>query len=550
VTAARALEEEDVEAIAICFLWSFLNSEHERRAEEIVRELLPNVFVTSSHEVLPKIREYNRTSTTVLNAYIGPIVESYVDGTEELLRRHGFTGRVRYIQSNGGLAEGSEVKRRPVVLLMSGPAAAPAAALHFRELAGDDLITIDMGGTSFDTCLVRAGLPDVRSHADVNRYRAAIPLTDVHTIGAGGGSVARLDEGLLRVGPESAEAYPGPACYGRGGIRPTVTDANVVTGLLNQSALLGGRFPIDAALSRMAVHKELAVPAGMTPEAAAVGVIELVSRDMADAIREITVRRGHDPRDFTLVVGGGAGGIHAAKLAQELEIRKVVIPRVASAFCAFGAAVADLRHDYTRSCVGRLQDFDLQQLQATFEQLESNGRQALAEEGIAEEHMRFLRSLDLRYKDQVYECTIDITDVDLTATPDAVSVLEERFHRRHEDLYDFSQPGYACEVISLGLSAIAPSPRLRSAPPAEATGTSSPEIVSVRSALFERGSSPVDTPVFAGESFTPGHTIHGPAIIEETHTTIVIPPGVKASFQPIGAYLLELEANTEATDNA
>src|SRR6266511_4035026 len=240
--AAAKLRDQGVEAVAICFLWSFLYPEHERRAEAVLRERLPGVFVTTSADVLPRIREYNRTSTTVLNAYVGPIVERYVTGTEGILRDLGFQGRIRYVQSNGGLAEAREVTRRPVLLLVSGPAAAPAAGLQFASLAGRDFITIGMGGTSFDTCLVRDGLPDMRASTDLNRYRVATPLIDVHTIGAGGGSIASVDEGLVRVGPESAEAVPGPACYMRGGTRATVTDANVVAGLLNPQELLDGRF--------------------------------------------------------------------------------------------------------------------------------------------------------------------------------------------------------------------------------------------------------------------------------------------------------------------
>jgi len=541
--AAAKLRDQGVEAVAICFLWSFLYPEHERRAEAVLRERLPGVFVTTSADVLPRIREYNRTSTTVLNAYVGPIVERYVTGTEGILRDLGFQGRIRYVQSNGGLAEAREVTRRPVLLLVSGPAAAPAAGLQFASLAGRDFITIDMGGKSFDTCLVRDGLPDMRASTDLNRYRVATPLIDVHTIGAGGGSIASVDEGLVRVGPESAEAVPGPACYMRGGTRATVTDANVVAGLLNPQELLDGRFQIDAGLARRAVDESVAAPSALSVEDAAAGVIEVVSRNMSDAIREITVRRGHDPRDYTLVAGGGAGGLHAAKLAAELGIRTVVVPRVASEFCAFGAVVADVRHDYTRSYVAATRDLEFALVADLFEELEAEGRRALAEEGVEDDSIRFLRALDLRYKDQVWEVTIDVGGVDLRGdSAETRGLVENLFHERHYELYEFSQPGYPCELISLTLTAIGVSPGLRFES-GESDGAPAPEPVARRLAFVSRGEPPVETPVYSGSSILSGHTLAGPAIIEEPHTTILVPPGWRTTFHGAGhAYLLEPEA--------
>ena len=540
--AAHKLAEENVEAVAISFLWSFRNGGHERRAEEIVREIIPKAFVTSSSDVLPRIREYNRQSTTVLNAYVGPIVSRYVERTEGLLRELGFTGRVRYIQSNGGLGESGEVKRRPVLLVVSGPAAGPAAGLQYKALAGENLIIIDMGGTSFDTCLVRGGLPDMRGFADINRYRVATPLIDVHTIGAGGGSIAAVEDGLLRVGPESAEAHPGPACYARGGTKATVTDANVVVGLLNQSELLGGRFPIDSSLSKRTVDQEVSSVIGIDSVEASAGIIEVVLRNMADAIREISVQRGHDPRDHTLVAGGGAGGIHAAQLANELGISKIVIPRIASAFCAFGAVVSDLRHDHTRSYAEDIRNLDFTEVATVLEELEEKGRCALREEGTDESRMRFVRTVDLRYKDQVYECTIDASDLDLRGELSTVrQTVEERFHERHLALYDYSQPGYPCEVISLTATAIGLTPPLHTAPrdpgPLQ---VSPPKRIGTRPVSFDRGTPPVETPIYAGQSFLTDHPVTSPAIIEESNTTIAIPPGWRAVFRASEqAYVLE-----------
>jgi N-methylhydantoinase A len=541
--AAEAFREAAVEAVAVCFLWSFLNPEHENRAEAILKARLPGVFVTKSVDVLPRIREYNRTSTTVLNAYVGPIVERHVRQTEQILRDLGFDGRIRYVQSNGGLAEATEVTQRPVLLLVSGPAAAPAAGLQFARLAGRNFITIDMGGTSFDTCLVRDGLPDMRNFTDINRYRVATPLIDVHTIGAGGGSIAAVHEGLLHVGPESAEAFPGPACYMRGGTEPTVTDANVVCGLLNPRELLGGRFKIDADLARGAVAERVAQPASLEIEDAAAGIVEVVSHDMADAIREITVRRGHDPRDYTLIVGGGAGGLHAARLADELGIAKVVVPRVASEFCAFGAVVADVRHDYTRSYVADTRDLDFSEVASIFDDFEAQGTRALLDEGVAEERIVFVRSVDMRYKDQVWEVTIDMTNVDLRAQT-AGPAVEERFHRRHEELYDFSQPGYRCELISLTVTAIGRSSDVGFLPGEKESGSDAPPLAGSRAARFERSKPPIEAPVFSGHDFVAGHSVDGPAIIEEPNTTIVLPPGWRATFHGAEqAYALESDSS-------
>lgn len=539
--AARQLAAASVEAVAICFLWSFRHAEHERRAEEIVRGLLPQAFVTSSSAVLPRIREYNRTSTTVLNAYVGPIVERYVARTEERLRSLGFTGRIRYVQSNGGLAEAAEVTRRPVLLLVSGPAAGPAAGLQFASLAGRNFIVIDMGGTSFDTCLVRDGLPDMRDTSDVDRYRIATPLIDVHTIGAGGGSIASVEERLLRVGPESAEARPGPACYQFGGVRPTVTDANVVVGLLNQAALLGGRFPIDATLAHGVVRESVAAPLWLDSEEAAAGIVEVVSRSMADAIREITVRRGHDPRDYALVVGGGAGGLHAAQLAEELGIRRVVVPRIASALCAFGAVVADVRHDYTRSYAQDTRSLDFADVAAVLEALEAEGRRALADEGVDPARMRFLRSFDLRYKGQVYEVAVEASDLDLRSDPAGVrQVVEDRFHGRHHGLYEYSQPDYPCELIAATVTALGLSPALTLPVPSGNDRGQAPAPVSERFVRFDRAWPAVETPVYAGESFVSDHELGSPALIEEPNTTIAVPPGWQVAFhEREQAYVLE-----------
>jgi N-methylhydantoinase A len=543
LAAAARLAAEEIEAVAICFLWSFSNPEHELRAAELLRRELGPAFVTTSSEVLPRIREYDRVSTTVINAFVGPTVARYVEQTEGMLRQLGFYGRVRYVQSNGGQAESAEVLRRPVALLMSGPAAAPAAGRQFVGLLGQDFITIDMGGTSFETCLVRQQLPEMRARGEVAGYRVAAPAVDVHTIGAGGGSIATLHEGLVSVGPESAEAYPGPACYARGGERPTLTDANVVCGVLDPDALLGGRFEIDASLSGAAIDRHIAGPAGADRMSVAAGIIQLSTQNMADAIRHITIQRGHDPRNYSLLVGGGAGGVHATALATDLGIRRVVVPRVASELCAFGAVVADLRHDYTRSYVGNLRSVDLSAVARLFEDMELQGREALRAEGAGDAEMTFVRSVDLRYKNQVWEVTVDVTDVQLNGHPAAV---EDRFHARHAELYGFSEPESATELISLTLTAIARSNaaiEVASDDTHAIGGGERPE--RRRRVLFGRDEEPVESPVLVPEDVAPGRWIDGPVVIEERNTTILVGPGWRAQLRmPEAAYVLEQSAGT------
>ena len=327
-------------------------------------------------------------------------------------------------------------------------------------------------------------------------------------------------------------------------MRATVTDANVVVGLLNQTALLGGRFPIDASLAHDVVRETVAEQLELEPQAAAAGIVEVVSRSMADAIREITVRRGHDPRDYALVVGGGAGGLHAAQLAEELGIRRVVVPRIASALCAFGAVVADIRHDYTRTYAESTGSLDFAAVAAVLEELEGEGRRALADEGSDEAGMRFLRSLDLRYNGQVYEVAVDISDLDLRGDPGvALEAVESRFHARHHGLYDYSQPGYPCELIAVTVTALGLSPALA---PLAGSGSGghgaapAPAPASQRFVRFDRAQPAVDTPVYAGASFVSDHALGSPALIEEPNTTIAVPPGWQVTFhEREQAYVLE-----------
>ena len=515
---------EGVEAVGVSFLWSFLHPEHERRAGELLDEALPGVHVTLSVDLLPQIREYTRTSTVAVNAYVQPQLAGYVGAIEEMLAGLGYRNPLRYVQSNGGLTSGRTFVQRAVSALNSGPAAGPSASLHFATRIGHrNLLTLDMGGTSSDISLAPDGRVDLVKDVDIGRYRVGIPLVNVISIGAGGGSIAWLDrQGMLHVGPQSAEAVPGPACYMRGGNEATVTDGLVVLGYLDQRALLGGRMPIDADAARAVVEDRVARPLGLPLERAAHGIVEVVNANMIGGIRSVSVERGHDPRDFTLVAGGGATSAHAGRLAAELGIRATIVPRVASGLCAFGEAVADVKHTYLASYTTPLRRLDPSRLNELFLELEQRGREDLAEEGFADGDIGVERSLDMKYIDQVHECSVSIPSFEVTA--ERLPEIEEAFHLRHEALYTYCERDNTPELINVEVNVYGRSTKL-TPPEAAEDGGGPPAPDGDRSAYFPELGEFRPTPVYAGSALRPGHTVAGPAIVQEETTTIIVYPG-------------------------
>jgi N-methylhydantoinase A len=547
-----ALAEEDVEravetfvaakveSVAVCLLWSFYNPVHERRVSEILTARLPGVTIVNSVDVAPQIREYDRVSTTVLSAYVSPRLTAYMKDTEDLLRRLGYQGEIRYIQSNGGLASSAVVRKRAVLALNSGPAAAPAAATFFgRSLGLDNLISVDMGGTSFDACLIDGGVPDVVGSADVHRYRLAAPMINIHTIGAGGGSIAWLDHGILRVGPQSAEALPGPACYMRGGTLPTVTDADVVLGYLNPGGLLGGHFTIDARLAEKAIYDFIAKPMGMEVPQAAQGIFEIVNHNMANAISAVSLERGYDTRQFTLVAAGGQGPVHAAELARDLNIPRVIVPKFASTFCAFGALATDLRHDYRRSFAARLADVDWEALRRVFEEMEAAGTDDLAEEGVADANIA--RSLDMRYVGQIYEVAVDVTGLPLE--PQSLPRLQELLHRQHEKEFEYRLQSAQAELVNAAVAIVGRLPEIRLPRDDRSDVDSSPTAIGSRPMLFRGDSEYRDAAVYDGSKLRAGNVIPGPAVVEEANTTLVVPAGFELELSPWSTYLMMNTAN-------
>ncbi|MDO8210167.1 hydantoinase/oxoprolinase family protein [Conexibacter sp. CPCC 206217] len=543
------LVEERVEAVAVSCLWSFNRPEHELRIAERLRARLPGAYVSTSVEALPRIGEYTRTSTTVLNAYVGPRLRAYMADLESGLLDAGFAGSIFYMQSNGGVATRAVLERRPVAAISSGPAAGPTAALHFAAVIGsEDVISVDMGGTSFDICLVHGGRPDVVSDVDVDRYRVGLPMVNVTSIGAGGGSIAHIDaRGLLQVGPQSAEAFPGPACYRRGGERPTVTDALVTLGYLSGEALLGGRLEIDPALAAQAIERDVVSAIGGTVADAAQGILELAIRSMADGIEIASVGRGHDPRDFTLLAGGAAGPTFGGLLGQELGIADVLVPKVAGVLCAFGDTLAELRYDVVRSCPGALDALEQATVERLFAEMALEGREALGLPAGAD--VRLERVAEMKYVDQVHYCDVPVPDA-----PDGglLDALAEAFHARHRQLYAYAEPDNRAELLSLRLSVVAAhsAGAVRIGGGRTSAEPTAPAAAGHRQLLLRGAQRPVAVPIHDGAAFPVGASAAGPLIVEEETTTIFVPPRARIALIEGGMYLIHTQDPSPAGDDS
>ncbi len=537
--AALELKSLGVQSIAICFLFSFRNSVHEIRAREIVREILPDAHISISSEVLPQIREFDRFSTTLLNAYLSPKLDSYLKRLHLRLVESGFKGKLFIKLSNGGVMDLDYCCSRGVELIQSGPSGGVTATVEVGKYSGfKDLISIDMGGTSYDVCLIKDSAPNLGVDSWVNRYRVAAPMIDIHSIGTGGGSIAWIDKGgALRVGPKSAGSDPGPACYDRGGTEPTLTDANLVLGFLSPGRLGGGKINLNLAAAREAIRTNIADPLGMTVEDVASGIYRISNGAMSDAIRYISVSRGRDPRDFTLMAYGGAGPIHMGVQAKDLGIKTVLVPKNAGVFSALGCLLSDFKISKVHSYISRVDSIDLKALNALLEQIEQEPLQLLkSAEGISEINTR--RSIDIRYVGQTHEVTVPILSRTRRISDLNLKKTFQDFHELHEQLYSFKRPEQPMEVLNVRSEVIGVRNifKLRSIPfegedpHAFQSGT--------RLAYFE-GTGFIDVPVYDGARMRPGNLIAGPAIIDEPNTTIVIQPGQEAVLDQYQTYVIE-----------
>ena len=460
---------------------------------------------------------------------------SYIDAYFQEL---GSKNPVRYFQSNGGLALGKVVSDQSVYAINSGPASAPQAALDVASPWGDkNIITCDMGGTSFDITLTRDGYANVNKNIDFLRYRIGIPMIQVETLGAGGGAIGWIDSmGLIQMGPQSAGSEPGPACYGQGGENPTTTDANLVMGYLNADGLVGGRLPLDTDKARIAIKTKLADPLGITVEQAAHGMFTIVNNNMVNAIRRVSVERGYDPRDFVLMGAGGATGAHITALAREMGISKVLISKLASGLCAYGQIISDVKYNYMAPAPIRVEGAEAAaRLDTLFSGLEAKGREDLAGDGFAEDKISIRRSLDMRYTGQVHECTVEIDPFEVTE--DRLQDIKDAFHAWHKELYTYDEPHSAIEVVNVESTIAGHVDKPDRMTIAAGNGAES-ALKGSREMVFSRDGSMKETPVYDGAQMGAGDTLKGPAVIEEVTTTIVVEPGWTVNLHDSGVYVL------------
>ena len=519
--AVGRLAKDGVEAVAVCYLHSYRNARHEVETERLVAKRLPDAYVSLSSEVLPQIKEYERVWTTVVNAYVGPGLARYLASLATRLRAAGYRGDVLIMQSHGGVAPMKESARLAAGAVLSGPAGGVAAGRYSARLLGEgNLITFDMGGTSTDIALLQRGEPQLTGEKTVGVAKVALPALDIHTLGAGGGSIAWVDPGrILHVGPESAGADPGPAGYAKGGMRATVTDANLVLGYLDPANFLGGRIGLDAKAAERAVA-QVAKQLGTSLREAALGISRVVNTNMAEGIKIVSVRRGVDPRKFALVAFGGAAGLHVTEVARLLEIRRVVVPSVAAVLSAWGMLATDLRYELVRSHVSEVSRMTPAALRRLFAELEEEGRRRLgAFEGPVSVH----RSLDMRYGEQIFEIQVPLDGVDL----EAASLMDEvadRFHRRHEELYAYSAPGQEVVIVNARVAVVGALPVL----PAEGQAAAGRAAAGPGRRRVWLGDW-VEVPVWKLDALAAGHEVKGPAIFESATTTVLAREGERVT---------------------
>jgi len=521
-----ALARAKVEAVAVCYLHSYRNPRHEKLTGRTVARRLPGTYVSLSCEVLPQIKEYERVWTTVVNAYVGPALARYLKNLAARLESHGYRGDVLIIQSHGGVAPVRESTRLAAGAVLSGPAGGVAAGRYCARLIDEpNLITFDMGGTSTDIALLQGGEPQLTGEKTIGVAKVALPAIDIHTLGAGGGSVAWVDAGgILHVGPESAGAEPGPAGYGKGGTRATVTDANLVLGFLDPANFLGGRIELDARAARRAVDA-IARELGTTSLRAAEGIARVVNTNMAEGIKIVSVRRGVDPRRFALVAFGGAAGLHVTEVARLLEIRRVVVPSVAAVLSAWGMLATDLRYELVRSHVSEVGRMTAAGLRKLFATLEREGRKRLAR---FEGPVTVRRALDMRYGEQIFEIQVDLDGVDLQAA-DLMEQVAERFHRRHEALYAYSAPGQEVVVVNARVAVVGALPVL----PAGANALGRGAAASSARRRVWLGDW-VEVPLHRMEALAAGQEIKGPAVFESATTTVLVREAERVTVTPHG----------------
>jgi N-methylhydantoinase A len=519
----RELRGHDIKSIAVCLLFSFLKPEHEERARTIIEEEMPDVAVSLSSDVVPQIREYYRLSTTVINAYLEPILARYIANLESRLAEVRVKTPQKYImQSNGGMATFSASAKKAVATVLSGPAGGITASVQTCRTTGlTNLITFDMGGTSCDVALIKDGEPSVQSRGKIEGRDIALPMIDINTVSAGGGTLARVDRfGILEVGPQSAGAVPGPACYDRGGTEPTITDCNVVLGYLGEDNFLGGKMKLDSAAARRAVDEHVAKKLSLGVEDAAEGIVRIIDVKMQEAIKAISTMRGHDLSDFQLLAFGGAGPLHAARIAKDLGMAGVVVPLYPGVYSAMGLLMSDVKHDYIRSKLSPLAKVNVTDVAKVFDDLQAHALRDLKAENFRDDQIGIERALDMRYAGQGYEITIACDDgLDLAA-------LRRKFDDSHKQMFGHTAPSEPVEIVSYRLRGVGRVPPVKLL-------VYQPQGLALKDALRETRKArfagvTLDCPVYLRDSLDVGMRFDGPAIVDQLDATTVIPPGQSA----------------------
>jgi len=530
------LADSAVESVAVCLLFAYENPSHERRVRELLQDTPLDVPITLSSDVHPEIREFERTQTTALNAALAPVMATYLDALVAGLDGRSVSAPVRVVQSNGGLLPVEMARDRPVRTLLSGPAAGVRGASHAASRSGyEDVLTMDMGGTSCDVSFVAGGEPAVTNGVEVGDYAVGSPAVDVHTVGSGGGSIAWVDDGgELQVGPRSAGADPGPVCYGNGGTRPTTTDAQLLLGRIDPGALLPGE-PADRDTVRESIEEHVGDPLGISPTAAAQGMLDVANATMERALRVVSIERGHDPRECSLVAFGGAGGLHAAELADALDVPRVLVPRAAGVLSAVGLLTSDVISENAVSRVRELSELDVETLEDTLAELAERGRADLDSAGIPAENRTLERSAELRYVGQTYSVRVPVSSLEAAG---GLETLSERFHRAHERRYGHAEPGEPVELVTARVRARGELDAPQFDPPDRAA-----RLEAARSgtrAVTATGATR-DTPVYAFGRLPVGEPIDGPAVVETEASTVFVPPGQRGEIDEQGTLCVEVD---------
>jgi len=527
---AKNILKQGVKVVVVCLINSYANPAHEQRVKEILEEELPNMEVLTSIECLPEFKEYERVSTAVVNAYVMPIIGRYVKKIRAELHKLGVHSDLHIMQSNGGVMSSETAAKKSVHTLLSGPAAGVIAGLAIGKMSGtDNVITIDMGGTSFDVSLIYQGNISLVTESEIAGQIVTVPMLDVITLGAGGGSIAWIDRGgALQVGPESAGAEPGPVCYNRGGTEPTVTDANLVLGYLNPYYFVGGEMILDKEKSRQAIQEKIAKPFGMTVEEAATGIIKIVNANMVKGIRVVSVERGYDPRQFALVCFGGAGPVHGGMLARELDIPKVIIPISPGVNSALGLLMADFRHDYSVTYLQTMADADVSEINEKYAKLESEAINQMIQENVSREAIVIKRSAAMRYLGQGYELEVEIPS-ERALIPEDLQRIKNNFHNVHENSYGYRMDKNEVEFVSLKITCVGilPKPTFKKLP-LETEEIPDEALKGYREVYMDNEFRRV--PIYERRLLLPGNLISGPAIIEQLDSTTVILPDQKAKI--------------------